>query len=111
MTGDLLGACAQVPVWDGSTGALINYMRDKHPTEYKKMVERGDITMSVTLCTAQPPMQGSKRARAAPFYPRLPVEGKGEGCPVWGKGAGEGSARGARCSRRRAAQPSIDPPL
>ena len=23
--------------------------------------------------------------RVAPFYPGLPVEGKGEGCPVWGR--------------------------
>ena len=38
-----MGAFAQVPVWDGSTGALINHMKDKHPTEFKKMVERGDI--------------------------------------------------------------------
>ena len=27
-------------------------------------------------------MQGSRRARAPPIYPCLPVEGKGEGCPV-----------------------------
>ena len=38
-----MGACAQVTVWDGSTGALINHMRDNHSTEFKKMVERGDI--------------------------------------------------------------------
>ena len=30
-------------MWDGSTGALINHMRDNHSTEFKKMVERGDI--------------------------------------------------------------------
>ena len=30
-------------------------------------------------------MQGSRRARAPPIYPCLPVEGKGEGCPVWGR--------------------------